>query len=65
MDVKKIFRVVGPLLLLAIPAIILWSIFSDSHYDTDVGEYQAEGEVTFSLANPEQYGLTGDEVPGE
>jgi hypothetical protein len=66
MDVKKVFRIVGPLLLLAIPAVILWAIFSDSHYDTNASasDYEAAGEVTYSLTNPERYGLTGEEVPG-
>ncbi|MCL2438375.1 MAG: hypothetical protein FWE26_05170 [Coriobacteriia bacterium] len=63
MDVKKILKAIGPLLLLAIPAIILWAIFSDSHYDTNIGAYEAEGEVTYSLTDPERYGLTGEETP--
>ena len=61
---KKIdFKAIGPILILILPAVILLAIFLDSHYDTNVGEYEPEGEVIYSLSNPEKYGLTEDAAP--
>ncbi|MCL2606402.1 MAG: hypothetical protein FWD93_03890 [Coriobacteriia bacterium] len=65
MDFKKVFKVIGPIVLLLIPVAIAVGIFlsewQSSHPD---GAYVPEGEVIYSLSQPETYGLTGDEVPG-
>jgi len=62
MDFKKIAKAIGPLFLLAIPVIIIVAIFSDSHYGTGIEEDGAgEAEVTYSLAEPERYGLVESE----
>ena len=64
-DKKKYFKIIGPLLILAIPIAILLAIFFDGHYNTNVGDYEPEGIVTYSLTNPEEYGLTGEETPND
>ena len=61
-SISKVLRIIGPLLLLAIPIAIAIAIFSDSHYDQNP-QYEQEGEVTYSLKDPEEYGLTGEETP--
>ena len=63
MSKKLNIKAIGPILIIIIPAVILLAIFLDAHYDTNVGEYEPEGEVIYSLTNPERYGLTGDETP--
>jgi len=61
MDFKKVLKVVGPILLLAIPAIIIIAIFSDSHYGANAGEYEPEGEVIYRLSQQEEHSATGEE----
>jgi len=63
MSKKLDLKAIGPILIIIIPVVILLAIFLDSHYDTNVDEYEPEGEVIYSLTNPERYGLTGDETP--
>lgn len=59
----KYLRILGPLLLLAIPIAIAVAIFTDSSHDYNA-DYEPEGDVIYSLTNPGEYGLTGDEKPG-
>ena len=63
MSKKLNLKAIGPILILMLPAVILFSIFLDSHYNTNVGEYEPEGEVIYSMSNPERYGLAEDEAP--
>ena len=63
MSKKLDIKAIGPILIIIIPAVILLAIFFDAHYDTSVGEYEPEGEVIYSMSNPERYGLLEDEAP--
>jgi len=62
MDFKKALKAIGPIFLLAIPVIIIIAIFSDPNYGTGIDDNETgQVEVTYSLAEPERYGLAEDE----
>jgi len=63
-EAKSALKNIGPILLILIPIIIAVSIFMNNWMSTHPGEYTPEGEVIYSMQNPGEYGLTGDEKPG-
>jgi len=63
---KKILKIVGPILLLLIPVAIAVGIWWDEQATYDDGGAYVQtpgGQMEYALDNPEQYGLDPDVDP--
>jgi hypothetical protein len=47
-------KVIGPILLIAIPLIIVLAIFADEYFGSHAEEYVPEGEVLYQLTTDEE-----------